>query len=173
MYIQSSVSVPQPEFIVVSYIVTSGIRAKKGDLPIIQRRLIVTSSDILYKLWIPCREGDQYLLYLHLQHNITSFICANEGESVVVYPNISSVSLRDEPEMHTYHTNQHSNGYQKQQSIVEAKQSQSTSISNETSVSGYLTNYTHDRYCASAPEQQHRIFIHLTIHHILIFLCIV
>ena len=35
MYIQSSVSVPQPEFIVVSYIVTSGIRAKKGDLPII------------------------------------------------------------------------------------------------------------------------------------------
>ena len=33
MYIQSSVSVPQPEFIVVSYIVTSGIRAKKGDLP--------------------------------------------------------------------------------------------------------------------------------------------
>ena len=99
MYIQSSVSVPQPEFIVVSYIVTSGIRAKKGDLPIIQRRLIVTSSDILYKLWIPCREGDQYLLYLHLQHNITSFICANEGESVVVYPNISSVILRDEPEM--------------------------------------------------------------------------
>ena len=73
MYIQSSVSVPQPEFIVVSYIVTSGIRAKKGDLPIIQRRLIVTSSDILYKLWISCREGDQYLLYLHLQHNIPSF----------------------------------------------------------------------------------------------------
>jgi len=162
--------VPQPEFIVVSYIVTSGIRAKKGDLPIIQRRLIVTSSDILYKLWIPCREGDQYLLYLHLQHNITSFICANEGESVVVYPNISSVSLRDEPEMHTYHTNQHSNGYQKQQSIVEAKQSQSTSISNETSVSGYLTNYTHDRYCASAPEQ-HTSNLHSPNHtsHINIF----
>ena len=37
MFIHSSVSVPQPEFIVVSYIVTSGIRAKKGDLPIIQR----------------------------------------------------------------------------------------------------------------------------------------
>ena len=116
------------------------------------------------------REGDQYLLYLHLQHNIPSFICANEGESVVVYPNISSVILRDEPEMHTYHTNQHSNGYQKQQSIVEAKQSQSTSISNETSVSGYLTNYTHDRYCASAPEQ-HTSNLHSPNHtsHINIF----
>ena len=162
-YSQYLVSLPQPEFIVVSYIVTSGIRAKKGDLPIIQRRLIVTSSDILYKLWIPCREGDQYLLYLLSQHNIPSFICANEGESVVVYPNISSVILRDEPEIHAYHTNLHSNGYQHQQSIVEAKQSQSTSISNETSVSGYLTNYPHDRYCPSASDQ-HTSNLHSSNH---------
>ena len=77
---------------------------------------------------------------------------------------ISSVSLRDEPEMHTYHTNQHSNGYQKQQSIVEAKQSQSTPISNETSVSGYLTNYTHDRYCASEQPEQHTSNLHSPNH---------
>ena len=99
------------------------------------------------------REGDQYLLYLHLQHNIPSFICANEGESVVVYPNISSVILRDEPEIHAYHTNLHSNVYQHQQSIVEAKQSQNTLMSYETSVSGYRTNYPHCRY-PSAPEQR-------------------
>ena len=99
MYMYNQSSVPQPEFIVVSNIKPSGILANEGDLSIIQRRLIVTSSDILYKLWISCREGDQYLLYLHLQHNIPSFICANEGESVVVCPNISSVILRDEPEI--------------------------------------------------------------------------
>ena len=41
--------------------------------------------------------------------------------------------------------------------------SDSTSISNETSVSGYLTNYTHDRYCASAPEQ-HTSNLHSSNH---------
>ena len=97
------------------------------------------------------REGDQYLLYLHLQHNIPSFICANEGESVVVYPNISSVILRDEPEIHAYHTNLHSNVYQHQQNSWGKTKSEYID-SYETSVSGYLTNYPQDRY-ASAPEQ--------------------
>ena len=63
--IQYISSVQQPEFIVVSYIDPSG-----PDLSIFQRRLIVTSSVILYKFWISSREGDRYLLYLHL--NITS-----------------------------------------------------------------------------------------------------
>ena len=130
MYMYNQSSVPQPEFIVVSNIKPSGILANEGDLSIIQRRLIVTSSDILYKLWISCREGDQYLLYLHLQHNIPVSCFVS---------NISSIILRDEPEIHVYHTNLHSNGYQHQQSIVEAKQSQNASISNanETSIGRY------------------------------------
>jgi len=173
MYIQSSVSVPQPEFIVVSYIVTSGIRAKKGDLPIIQRRLIVTSSDILYKLWIPCREGDQYLLYLHLQHNITSFICANEGESVVVYPNISSVILRDEPEMLCIIPYQST--FQWIPEIIKYSwgQTKSEYIDIKWNISIRISYQLYARSILCILNNIHRIFIHLTIHHILIFLCIV
>ena len=109
------------------------------------------------------REGDQYLLYLHLQHNIPSFICANEGESVVVYPNISSVILRDEPEIHAYHTNLHSNVYQHQQSIVEAKQSQNTLIHMKHQYQDILPIIRkidmHQHL-----NNVHRILIHLTIH---------
>ena len=53
--------------------------------------------------------------------------------------------------------------HQHQQSIVEAKQSQNASISNETLVSGYLTNYPHDRYCPSA-SAQHKSNLHSSNH---------
>ena len=61
------------------------------DLSIIQRRLIVTSSDILYKLWTSCREGDRYLLYLHHVTSRISYV--QTRESLLEYhPNLYLLS---------------------------------------------------------------------------------
>ena len=99
------------------------------------------------------REWEQYLLYLHLQHNIqVSYVQTRESQLLCIpiylpsswemnqrYMRIIPIYI---PMYMVPASTKYSWGKTKSEYID----------SYETSVSGFLTNYLHDRY-ASAPEQ--------------------